>query len=81
MIGLFCKRAPFSVCKYEDMRFGHQIDRKNPPPRGGFLFTMFPDQEPGGKGSPSKKLENENLMREPKKIGNPPGERGFFRSM
>jgi len=59
MIGLFCKRAPFSVCKYEDMRFGHQIDRKNPPPRGGFLFTMFPDQEPGGKGSPSKKLKYE----------------------
>jgi len=22
------------------------IDRKKPPPRGGFLFTMFPDQEP-----------------------------------
>jgi len=21
-----------------------QFDRKNPPPRGGFLFTMFPDQ-------------------------------------
>ena len=22
-----------------------QFDRKNPPPREGFLFTMFPDQE------------------------------------
>jgi len=27
----------------------------NPPPRGGFLFTMFSDQEPGGRGPP---LEN-----------------------
>jgi len=31
-----------------------QFDRKNPPPRGGFLFTMFPDQEPGGRGPPVK---------------------------
>jgi len=23
-----------------------QVDRKKPPPRGGFLFTMFPHQEP-----------------------------------
>ena len=28
------------------------IDRKNPPPQGGFLFTMFLDQEPGGRGPP-----------------------------
>ena len=25
---------------------GDNFDRKKPPPRGGFLFTMFPDQEP-----------------------------------
>ena len=25
-----------------------QVDRKNPPPRGGFVFTMFPHQEPWG---------------------------------
>jgi len=31
-----------------------QVDPKNPPPRGGFLFTMFPDQEPGGRGPPLK---------------------------
>jgi len=30
------------------------FDRKVPPPRGGFLFTMFPDQEPGGRGLPLK---------------------------
>jgi len=30
------------------------IDRKNPPPRGGFLFTMFPHQEPCVRGPPSK---------------------------
>jgi len=26
------------------------------PPRGGFLFTMFPDQEPCVRGPPSKNL-------------------------
>jgi len=30
------------------------IDGKNPPPRGGFLFTMFPDQELRGRGSHPK---------------------------
>ena len=29
------------------------FDRKKPPPRGGFRVTMFPDQEPGGRGPPS----------------------------
>ena len=28
----------------------------NPPHRGGFLFTMFPHQEPWVRGSPSKNL-------------------------
>jgi len=28
------------------------IKRTPPPPRGGFLFTKFPDQEPGGRGPP-----------------------------
>jgi len=32
------------------------IDRKKSHPPGGFLFTMFPDQEPGGRGPPSKHL-------------------------
>jgi len=33
------------------------FDRKKPPPpRGGFLCTMFPNQEPGGRGAPSKHL-------------------------
>ena len=31
------------------------FDRK-PPPRGGFLFTMFPNQEAGGRGPPSKHM-------------------------
>jgi len=31
-----------------------QFVRKKTPPPGGFLFTMFPDQEPGGRGPPSK---------------------------
>ena len=29
---------------------------RNPPPGGGFLFTMFPHQEPGRRGLPSKNL-------------------------
>ena len=29
---------------------------RNPPPRGGFLFTMFPHQEPCVRGPPSKDL-------------------------
>jgi len=33
---------------------GLQSDQKKPPPRGCFLFTMFPDQEPGGRGPPLK---------------------------
>ena len=33
-----------------------KLIERDPPPRGGFLFTMFPDQEPGGRGHPSKHL-------------------------
>jgi len=32
----------------------YKVDRKNPPPWRGFLFTMFPDQERGGIGPPLK---------------------------
>jgi len=61
-----------------------------PPPRGGFLFTMFSDQEPRGKGRPSKNLYqvlrgwssySRFLIREHIKIVNPPGGGGFFRSV
>jgi len=55
---------------------------KEPPhPRGGFLFTMFPDQEPGVRGLPSNNLNqvlwggsscSAFLIREHKKMGNPP---------
>jgi len=31
-----------------------KLIERTPPPRGGFLFTMFPDQEPGGRGPPLK---------------------------
>ena len=34
----------------------NHVDRMNPPPRGGFLFTMFPHQEPWVGGPPSKRL-------------------------
>jgi len=36
--------------------FIHTLIERNPHPQGGFLFTMFPDQEPGGRGLPSKHL-------------------------
>jgi len=32
---------------FQNLKFKvRKFDRKNPPPPGGFLFTMFPDQEP-----------------------------------
>jgi len=33
-----------------------ELIERNTPPRGSFLFTMFPDQDPGGKGPPSKHM-------------------------
>ena len=33
-----------------------KLIERNPPPRGGFLFTMFPHQEPCVRGPPSKDL-------------------------
>jgi len=32
----------------------HSLIERNSPPREGFLFTMFPDQEPGWRGPPLK---------------------------
>ena len=40
----------------ETLKKWRNFDRKNPPPRGGFLFTMFPHQEPCVRGPPSKDL-------------------------
>jgi len=34
----------------------HVLIERNPFPREGFLFTMFPDQEPSGRRLPSKHL-------------------------
>ena len=34
----------------------HVDRRENPPPRGVFLFTMFPNQDPRGRRPPSKHL-------------------------
>jgi len=40
---------------YHNMLWGgYDLIERNPPLGGGFLFTMFPDQEPGGRGPPSK---------------------------
>jgi len=64
------------------------LSKKTPPPRGGFLFTMFPNQEPGGRGSPSKHLVH-FFRGSPLPLGSwlgnivngkTPPEGGFFRS-
>jgi len=34
----------------------HLLIERTPPPRGVFLFTLSPDQEPGGRGPSSKHL-------------------------
>ena len=34
----------------------HKLIERKPPPRGGFVFTMFPHQEPCARGPPSKHL-------------------------
>jgi len=37
-------------------RYGMTLIERTPPPRGGFLFTVFPYQEPCVRGPPSKNL-------------------------
>jgi len=78
---------------FEKMNFvlrGFFFVQKNPPPRGGFLFTMFPYQEPCARGPPSKDLYQVLrrgssytwfLMREHSKLGTPSRRGGFFRSI
>jgi len=39
------------VCIYECI-----LIERTPPPRGSFLFTVFPHHEPGGRGPPFKHL-------------------------
>jgi len=58
---------------YTTYRHPVTLIERNPPPRGGFLFTMFPHQEPWVRGPPSKDLYQ--VLRGP-----PPGGVGFFRS-
>jgi len=49
-----CPRTPTSHTS-QLYNYGiEQIDRKKTPPWGGFLFTMFPNQEPGRRGPPLK---------------------------
>jgi len=42
------------VARELDCKFKGILIERNPPPRGVFLFTMFPDQEPGERGLPLK---------------------------
>ena len=67
--------------------FEHTLIERNHPPRGGFIFTMFPHQEPCVRGPPSKDLYQvlrggssytRFLIREHNR--KPPGGGGFFRS-
>jgi len=66
---------------------GNTLIERNPPPRGGFVFTMFPDQEPCVRGPPSKDLYQvlrggssyaRLLIREHGKPKTPPGGGGSF---
>jgi len=41
-------------CIYPTCHAPRHVDRKKPPSRGGFLFTMFPHQEPCVRGVFSK---------------------------
>ena len=43
------------VLKNNNMSWCYLIQR-NPPPRGGFPFTVFPNREPGGRGPPSQNM-------------------------
>ena len=60
----------------------HTLIEKNPLPLGDFLFNMFPNQEPGRGGPPSKHLvqilqggssSSGSLIREHSKYETPPG--------
>jgi len=74
------------MCMYRDSLVERNPPNRgglNPPPPGGFLFTMFPRQEPCVRGPPSKNLiqilrggssYTQFLMREHSKGGG-----GFFR--
>jgi len=40
---------------WNEAMYRYILIKRTPPPRGGFLFSRFPDQEPGGRGPPLKK--------------------------
>ena len=75
----------FGMCLYICVcifTLANTLIERNPPPRGGFLFTMFPHQEPCVRGPPSKDLYQglrggssytRFLMREHNKQEPPPG--------
>ena len=46
-----CERQDLCHIRLE---FDGKLIERNVPPWGGFLFTMFPDQEPAGRGPPLK---------------------------
>ena len=52
----FSLRALFEWSSFgnRETHMGTLWSKETPPPRGSFLFTMFPDQEPGGRGPPLK---------------------------
>jgi len=80
-LSITCLFVCTSVC--QSVCLSVYLDRKNPPPPGGgFLFTMFPHQEPCVRGPPSKDLYQvlrggssytRFLMREHSKKESPPG--------
>jgi len=61
MCTLYMRRCFLSLilhlCVRECVVIVYMLIERNPPPGGGFQFTMFPHQEPCVRGPPSKNLE------------------------
>ena len=86
-----CLLSVSQVCKCKYVKgyifVSIKLIERNPPSRGGFVFTVFPHQEPCGRGPPSKDLfqvlrggssYTRLLMREHSKYKTPPGGGGSF---
>jgi len=69
--------------------YNYMLIERNPPPWGGFLLTMFPDQEPCVRDFTTRcdgRISSWNLLHTALDQGttqqrNPPGGGGFLRSM
>ena len=78
-----------TICVYTCICVTYTLIERNLPPRGGFLFTMFPDQEPCVRDFTTRcdgRILSSNLLHTALDQGttqqrNLPGGGGFLRSM